>query len=119
MANSASMNDAGATALGQFVSLLPLLGAAVGWYVAARLAVAALAGRRAAPLARGTAHAIPVLILALIAIVRHQPQIAIGVVFGSCVAALSLVLGVVTFTAPPDTITIEARRTWGFVLPTA
>ena len=34
MANSASMNDAGATALGQFVSLLPLLVALLSLLVA-------------------------------------------------------------------------------------
>jgi hypothetical protein len=111
------MNEPGAFA--HVLAILPLLGAAVGWYIASRLCVEALAGGRAAPLRRGAAQCITILIVALIAVIRREPQIAIGVVFGSCVATLSLVLGVVTFTAPPDAITIEARRKWGFVLPAA
>ena len=65
------------------------------------------------------AQCLPVIFVAITAIVRGQPQIAIGVIFGSCVATLSLVLGVVTFTAPPDQIGVDARRRWGFVLPAA
>src|SRR4051812_34492304 len=113
------MNDAGETAIQRLLSILPLLGAAVGWYIASRLSSEALAGKRTSPLWRGVGHCVPIFIVALIAIVRKESQIAIGVVFGSCVATLSLVLGVVTFTAPPDTITPEARRRWGFVLPAA
>src|SRR4051794_19788538 len=112
------MDDAGGVAH-QLVVMLPIALAAVGWYVAARLAVEGIAGRSASSLRRGTAQAIPLLIVSLIAIVRRQPQIAIGVTFGACVATLSLVFGVVTFTAPPEVITLDARRKWGFVLPMA
>src|SRR5438067_6177662 len=113
------MNDDGAGVFGHILAILPLLGAAVGWYIASRLSVEALAGSRVAPLRRGAAQCITIFIVALIAVIRREPQIAIGVIFASCVATLSLVLGVVTFTAPPDTITIEARGKWGFVLPAA
>src|SRR5438046_2833414 len=111
------MDETGAFA--HVLAILPLLGAAVGWYIASRLSVEALAGGRAAPLRRGAAQSITILIVALTAVIRHEPQIAIGVIFGSSVATLSLVLGVVTFTAPPETITVEARSKWGFVLPAA
>src|SRR5262245_88248 len=110
------MND-GATLDGQVMTLLPLLAAAVGWYVASRAAVHALAGHSPAPLRRAVGHCIPVGIVAIIALIRNEPQIAIGVIFRSSVACLSLVLGVVTLTAPPDTITVEARRKWLFILP--
>ena len=112
------MND-GALSWEHLRIILPLFGAAVGWYVSSRLAASAIASNPAAALRRAAAQAMPVLFVALAAIERHEPQIAIGVIFGSCVATLSLVLGVVTLTAPPDVITIDARRKWGFVLPVA
>src|SRR5438046_6839736 len=98
------MDETGAFA--HVLAILPLLGAAVGWYVASRLCVEALAGGRAAPRRRGAAQCITIFIAALVAVIRREPQIAIGVIFGSCVATLSLVLGVVKFTAQPDSITI-------------
>ena len=74
------MNESGAFA--HVLAILPLLGAAVGWYIASRLSVEALAGGRAAPLRRGAAQSITILIVALTAVIRHEPQIAIGVIFG-------------------------------------
>ena len=100
-----------------FFSLLPITAAAVGWYFAARLATFALCGGHDTPLRRGAAQVMPVAILVLFAIARHQPQIAVGVIFGSCVAMMSLVLGVVTFTAPPGSIASEPRRKWRWMLP--
>jgi Ca2+/Na+ antiporter len=111
--------DDGATLAGQIKILLPLLGAAAGWYIAGRAAVASLGKNEVSPLKRAAAHCIAVGILSLIAVMRHESQIAIGVIFGASIASLSLVLGVITFTAPPDMITIDARRKWAFVLPAA
>ncbi len=81
--------------------LLPLIAAVGGWYVASRLATLAVSRGRESPVRRAAAQCIPLLALVLVAVFRHQPEIAIGVVFGTCVATLSLALGVVTFTAPP------------------
>src|SRR5262245_24815678 len=101
------MHDAG-SASSQMNLLLPLLSASVCWYVSSHLAVAWVAGDRAAPLRRGAAQAMPGFVLALMAILCGHPMIAVGVLFASSVAALSLVLGVVTCTAPPAVVTVEA-----------
>src|SRR5436305_5981502 len=95
-------------------SVLLLFGVAIGWYVAARGATDALAGRDpgGAPGRRAIAHWMPVVIVALYAIARGEPALALGVVFASSVAALSLVLGVVTLTTPPSLIAVDARRKW-------
>src|SRR4051812_35147743 len=98
------MDDIGPSLSAQAMTLLPLVLAAVGWYISSRLAVNALARRADMSLRRGLAQVIPVAIVAVIALLRHQPQIAIGVVFASSVAALSLAMGVITLNAPPQQI---------------
>lgn len=113
------MQDIGPSSTSQVLLLLPLIAAAVGWYIASRLAVSAVDARGDCSTRRGAALCIPVLLLSMAALFAHQPLIAVGAVFGSCVAALSLVLGVVTFTSPPRQIHADARRKWGLVLPAA
>ncbi|HEX3358711.1 MAG TPA: hypothetical protein VHS31_17170 [Tepidisphaeraceae bacterium] len=111
--------DDGVQPLLKISILLPLIVAVGGWYIASRLATLALNRTRESPIRRATAQSIPLFILVLIAIARHQPEIAIGAVFGACVATLSLALGVVTFTAPPRAIASDGRRRWALVLPAA
>jgi Ca2+/Na+ antiporter len=102
-------------------SVLLLFGVAILWYVAARAATDALAGSDpgGTPGRRAIAHWMPVVIVAMYAIAKGEPALALGVVFASSVAALSLVLGVVTLTTPPALIAVDARRKWAFVLPAA
>jgi hypothetical protein len=52
------------------------------------------------------------------AIFIGRPEIAVGVIFASSVAALTLVLGIVTIAAR-HTHPTSARRLWAFVLPVA
>jgi cation:H+ antiporter len=94
-----------------------LIGAAVAWYVASRAAVDALALGRPAPGLRALGCWLPMAIVALLAAVSGQPEIAVGVVFAASVAGVSLVIGVVTLSAPPDVLVVADRRQWAFVLP--
>src|SRR5437660_344582 len=84
-------------------SLLLLAIIASAWYVASRLAADALSGRgpAAKPAWRAVGHWLPVAVVAVIAALRQQPAIALGIAFASSVACLSLALGVVTVTSPP------------------
>ncbi len=126
-------------------TLLLLAAAALGSYVASHASADAMARGRLAIRARAVGHWIPILIVAIAAIALGQPQVAVGVLFGTSVAVLSLVLGIVTCTqdfsavrtAPggfpviPTSNTIPhstnhviesdfpSRRVWAFVLPAA
>ena len=138
--------------VGDFVkdnaAVLLLAGAAAGWYAASFTASEALAGGKLALRRRVFAQWIPIITLALVATLSQQTNVALGVLLASSVAALSLVLGIVTIshefarhsTEPGGfpvieahgPVTIEravapgaqssppvARRVWAFVLPTA
>ncbi|MGF1634762.1 MAG: hypothetical protein ACFCVE_12995 [Phycisphaerae bacterium] len=74
-------------------SLAPLLvaAAAVVWYVAVRGGAAAGLSLGGLGL-RGVAHALPVLGVAMLAGARGRADVATGMVFGACVAALFLAL---------------------------
>jgi Ca2+/Na+ antiporter len=103
--------------------LLLALGAAA-LYVASRFAADALAARspaaRAGMLAVG--HWIPVAAAAGAAACSAPlyvaPQVALGVVLGSSVAAMSLGLGLVTYLSPPASLP-PSRRAWPFVMAAA
>ena len=97
-------------------------------YVASRTAAEALAAgdpRRAGMRALG--HCLPVAAVALMcllpAVTRPdpsggRPQVAVGLVFATSVACLSLVLGIVTYLAPVVALP-PSRRAWPFVMPAA
>ena len=139
--------------VGDFVkdnaAVLLLAGAAAGWYAASFAASEALAGGRLALRRRVFAQWIPIVTLALVATLAQQTSVALGVLLASSVAALSLVLGIVTIShefgrrsSDPGgfpvvethgAVIVErnagavdaasspavARRVWAFVLPAA
>jgi Ca2+/Na+ antiporter len=98
-----------------------------------------------APRARALGHWLPIALVATLAALARQPEIAVGVLFATSVAAMSLVLGVVGLTADraassraggfpvietdggrafavrPDDVESASRerRAWGFLLPVA
>jgi Ca2+/Na+ antiporter len=104
--------------------------AAVTLYVASRAAADALAGGDPGrPGARAFGHCLPIAITALLCLhplmarpgldpAGGRPQIAVGILFASSVACLTLVLGVVTYIAPL-TVLPTSRKAWPFILPTA
>ena len=103
-------------------AVLILLGSA-GLYVASRAAVDALArfsgnsgvGRLPSPALLALGHWMPVVALAGLATARGLSHVALGIVFGSSVAALSLAMGLVTYLAPPSSLP-ASRRAWPFLL---
>lgn len=122
-----------------------LAGAAVGWYAASHVASEALSDGRLAVRRRTFGQWMPILAMALVAATLRRGDVALGVLFGTAVAALSLVLGIITVThdfslpssVPGGFPVIEAgsprgfsiagivetatpqRRLWAFVLPAA
>ncbi len=101
-------------------AVLILLGSAA-LYVASRAAVDALArsnggwGRLPPPGLLALGHWMPIVALAGFATARGLSHVALGVAFGSSVAALSLAMGLVTYLTPPMSLP-ASRRAWPFVL---
>ncbi|WP_428937216.1 hypothetical protein [Fontivita pretiosa] len=102
------------------IALLVL--AVAGWYVAAKALDEAIQGRRHTPGRRALAWWVPTALVVIISLLANHPEIAIGVIFASSVACLTLVLGIVTIAAQPHAehpVSAAQRRTWAFVLPAA
>ena len=94
--------------------------AAVALYVASRTAAGLLArgGGRARPGLRAAGHWLPIAVTAVVAVQLRKPEIAVALAFSTSVAALSFVLGVLTYIAPMEAPP-ASRRAWPFVLPAA
>jgi hypothetical protein len=106
-----------------FPGLLLIVSAGVMLYIASRAAADALAGLAAlSPGRMAIGHWIPIAAVGLLAMIVDRSDVAIGVVFASSVACLSLAAGTVAFLAPPGESTpapVWARRAWPMILPTA
>jgi Ca2+/Na+ antiporter len=105
-------------------TVLMLLGS-TGLYIASRAAVDALGrfdgpsgglGRMPSPGLIALGHWVPIVALAGLATARGLSHVALGIVFGSSVAALSLAMGLVTYLVPPSSLPLS-RRAWPFLLP--
>lgn len=93
--------------------------ATVALYVASRTAAGALGGTGAGrPGLRAVGHWLPIAITSVVAIRLGRPEIAVALAFSTSVAALSFVLGVLTYIAPMQDAP-ASRRAWPFVLPAA
>lgn len=103
---------------GGTVLLLAL--AAIALFVSSRTAAAALtrASQGARPGLRALGHWLPIAITCIIALQFRRPEVAVALAFSTSVAALSFVLGVLTYIAPMDAEP-NWRRAWPFVLPAA
>jgi Ca2+/Na+ antiporter len=98
---------------------LILLGvAAAGWYVSSRAALQALTAAGNSPGRRALGYWLPTAMVVIGALIIGRAEIAVGIIFATSVAALTLVLGIITLTAR-HTHTTESRRLWAFVLPVA
>jgi len=86
--------------------------------VSSRAAVESLAPSGAAPGRRALGYWIPTAIVVIGALIVGRPEVAVGIIFASSVAALTLVLGIVTIAAR-HTHATGSRRLWAFVLPVA
>ena len=98
--------------------LLLIVGASIAFYVASRSAVSALSGGGVSAGRLAVGHAIPVAAVAFYAVWANRPEIGVGVVFATAVAAMSLVAGsVLIVTTEP--VRGPIQRAAAFLLPTA
>jgi Ca2+/Na+ antiporter len=100
---------------------LLMIGAAIAFYVSARAGDDALSqGRRASPLRHALAYWVPMALVALLATLMGYSAVAVGVVFATSVAALSLNLGVIALSADEAELAPSpGTRAWPFLLPVA
>lgn len=96
-----------------------LVGGVVAQYVAARLSISALvSGDGSTPGRLALGQWLPICATGIAAAIAGQQAMAVSLVFGSSVAALSLVLGMTLYVAPVHAAAPQ-RRLWALVLPVA
>jgi Ca2+/Na+ antiporter len=94
-----------------------IISAGVATYIASKAAVDALVGGGTPTAGRlAIGQWLPVAVLSIVAILINQPQIAVGVVFSTSVAVLTLATGATTFLEPAEG-TLVSRRCWPMLLP--
>jgi Ca2+/Na+ antiporter len=114
------MTHAVAAVLSEHAGLMLVAGAGVAFYAAARATADALGGGREPSAAVLTlSHWLPIALVAALAALMNQPEIAVGAVFATSVAVLSLVLGLVMVNkVGGDAEPLPASaRAWTFLLP--
>src|SRR3954470_12751621 len=100
----------------------PLLmaGAAVMLYASSRVAVEASTSLEdPSPERSALGHWMPIAWVAIISACTGNFEIAVGVVLATCVAMLSLVLGLLTFLSTGETHPARGVRAWPFIVPLA
>ena len=104
----------------QNLGLLLIAASAIAFYIAARVAVDSLTNLdHPSPSRLAFAHWLPVALLALTALITGYPIVAVCVVFGTSVAALTLNLGLVTATTGGEISAGDFSRAWPMLLPAA
>jgi cation:H+ antiporter len=101
-----------------FTSGLPMIAiAGVSAYIASKaLADALCGGDRDQPGLLAIGHWVPIAIIAAAGAWTDQTEIALGLVFSTAVACLSLAAGAVAFLAPVQLAT-TSRRSWAMLVP--
>jgi Ca2+/Na+ antiporter len=95
-----------------------ILAALVLMYIAGRAALDATIDTRSATAARlAWTMVVPIGLTAVLAVMMHRPEIAVGVLFAASVAALALVNGLCAFLSPTAEVPGMARRVWIFLIP--
>ena len=93
-----------------------LLTLGAGGLCAASLVASAALGPSSSPGRRALASWTPVAAMALVSLFLGRPEIAIGVVFGTSVALLAVVVGAISLVAPVGPAPVRWRRLWPFTL---
>jgi Ca2+/Na+ antiporter len=107
-------------AASQNLGLLLIAASAIGFYVAARVAVDALTDlENPSPTRLALGHWFPIAFTALVAVSVGQPVIAVCIAFGTCVAALVLNLGLITATTGDTVGPTDSSRAWMLLIPAA
>ena len=92
---------------------------AVALYAASRMAAEGFAGNDPGRAGwRAVGHWLPVVAVALCAVFRQRAELALGVIFATGIASLSLMMGLVVYFSTIDDHPVS-RRAWPFVLPAA
>lgn len=103
-------------------SNLALALGAAGIYLATRFGALSLLGPRGLERSGAgrvaLAHWIPTVAISVVAILRGRSDLAIGIVFATAVAALSLAVGMICLLSPGES-TPPTRRVWPFLVPAA
>ncbi len=96
-----------------------IVAAGAATYIASKAAVDATIGRGKATAGRvAVAQWLPIAIVSIAAMLTHRPQVAVGIVFSTVVACMSLAAGAALYMAPlagPAT----SRRSWTLLTPAA
>lgn len=94
-----------------------IIAAGVAMYIACKAGVDAIVGGAAATPGRlAVGQALPIFVLAVAAMLTNRPQVAVGVVFSTAVACLSLAAGTAVAVSPPHNHPV-ARRGWAMLVP--
>jgi Ca2+/Na+ antiporter len=99
----------------ELTDALLLLAGALGLLAAVLVTAGGLAVENAGPTRRAVAHALPIAVAAIVATVLGHPEMAIGIIFGTSIAAMSAVAGFVTLAGPLDQVPRPAQRLWAFL----
>jgi len=67
------------------------------------------------PTRRTIVHWVPIALMCIVCTVLRQPELAIGVIFGTSVAAISSVAGFIAVVAPVGPAPAMAQRVWPFL----
>jgi len=95
-----------------------LMAAAAGaLYVASRVMLGVLKQWHDTPSSRAIAQWLPIALVTLVAAVMRMPELAVGVIFATSLACLTLVLGIVGIYQPFFDTNETRRPLWGMVLP--
>jgi Ca2+/Na+ antiporter len=95
---------------------LILLGGVAALFVCSRAFAILLARRDDAIGGRAVAHFIPIAAASLAAMLLGRPEIAVGIVFGTSVGAVTTVIGFVAISGPVTPGPARWRRLWAFLL---
>jgi Ca2+/Na+ antiporter len=102
------------------IGLLLIAASAIGFYIAARVAVNALtSSERPSPSRLALAHWIPVALVGIIAVLEGYPVIGICVALGTSVCALTLNLGLIISTSGSEVSAGQYSRAWPLLVPAA
>jgi Ca2+/Na+ antiporter len=96
-----------------------LIGGLIALFACARVLVALLVRQESWLGARALAYFAPIAATALVAMFLGRPDVAMAVVFGTSVAAMTTVVGYIALAGPVGAGSPRARRIWAFQLAAA
>jgi Sodium/calcium exchanger protein len=96
-----------------------LLGGMVAMFACARFLAIILPRRDGSIGARSLAYFIPIASASVIAMLLGRPEIAVGIVFGTSVGAVTTVVGFIALAGPIEPGPVRWRRLWSFQLVAA